>query len=93
MKIRDLIETHNVKTNIDEDLKDHQIEFIVPPADQFEYESEPDYHYFTNTTGAITTNITIREKENNILVTQEGENGIKTPRYYEVGDNTPSVYF
>ena len=84
MKIYDLIKQYNIKTNIPQTLKEHKVEIIMPPADQYTYKQEEDKHIFTKITAKVTDTITIDEKEKTVSVLSEPE-GMRAA-YYKINE-------
>lgn len=89
MKVNDLIKEYNIQTNIPETLREHKIEMIMPPADQYTYKQEGNQHIFTKTTGKVTDTITIDEKEKTISVLSEPE-GMRAA-YYKIDETGKTI--
>ncbi len=90
MKINDLITNFNIQTNIPNNLKEHEIEIVMPPANQYDYHEENGNHIFTKKTGKITDTITIDEKEKQIIFEKESE-GLPTAGYIIHEDGTEDL--
>lgn len=90
MKVYDLIKRFDVKTNIPDSLKEHEVGIIMPPVNQYEYYEDDGKHIFTKKTGKITDTITVDENEKKIMFEKESE-GLPTIGYVVHEDGTEDL--
>lgn len=82
MKIKDLIKEYNITTNLPETLREHEIEIIMPPVNQYNYTQENKQHILSKTTGNITDTITIDDNEQSISILKEPKG--KRANFYKI---------
>ena len=90
MKIHDLIKEYNIETNIPETLREHEIEMIMPPVNQYTYLQKDNKHILSKISGNITDTITIDDNEQSISILKEPE-GLRANFYKIYADGREEI--